>query len=636
MTDISTSLNRAFREHRRYTGDGLPGEPVGAPLPIGDPQSGVHNPSKAEIRGAFSTVGEQISAAVGDSEAARDAALAAQVAAESAAGANLSNADSRAAVEVTNIPAPVNYIRTAGYAAPGDGGEALYKRVETEPAHAGKVQSADGAWWELADIVINVRQFGAKGDLVTNDRAAIQACIDAAALTSAEYAGATQEEYKRARRKVVVPDGGYLVNSTVYVYEGSWVEFTPLAHFKLGADAMFGISTVNRPGQTNPNSGIERVVLMDVRLDMDFKGRAGLLLQSLRESDIIRPYIWNVPASTFNYDDDSGLGSVTYPRAGIILKGRAIANGGCYYNRIVKPAVRNETTDGVIGRRGIWIGTTPTGDAQYANFNRIVEPYCINMAVGIDLDNGNDNTILYPEVSNSALGTGVGIRVGNAANTEAAKRNYIHQPYMENLATGLDLTSKASATFIIGKGSISNTTTELSDSGSNTAFFDNEIGSGSARFYRREIRGVTQVQFAAAQQASTNANTLDDYEEGTFTPTIEGTTTAGTGTYSSQTGRYTKVGNRVFVHALLNWTAHTGTGDIRIAGLPFTSISGAGIPACPITVYVNGGLTAGPTVQGIVDNGATTITLTQYDGSAVTAIAMDTEAVLRFSGFYEV
>lgn len=43
-------VNRAFREFNRYTGDGKPGEPTGAPLPVGDPQSGVHHPKKVELR----------------------------------------------------------------------------------------------------------------------------------------------------------------------------------------------------------------------------------------------------------------------------------------------------------------------------------------------------------------------------------------------------------------------------------------------------------------------------------------------------------------------------------------------------------------------------------------------------------
>lgn len=49
-------VNRVFREFRRYTGDGLPGEPANAPLPVGDPSSGVNSPKKSEIRAALGDV----------------------------------------------------------------------------------------------------------------------------------------------------------------------------------------------------------------------------------------------------------------------------------------------------------------------------------------------------------------------------------------------------------------------------------------------------------------------------------------------------------------------------------------------------------------------------------------------------
>ncbi len=80
----------------------------------------------------------------------------------------------------------------------------------------------------------------------------------------------------------------------------------------------------------------------------------------------------------------------------------------------------------------------------------------------------------------------------------------------------------------------------------------------------------TGIAFPSAQAASTDPNTLDDYEEGTFTPTVIGTTTAGVGTYSTQIGKYTKVGRQVTVLINCTWSAHTGTGNLRLAGLPVT------------------------------------------------------------------
>ena len=65
------------------------------------------------------------------------------------------------------------------------------------------------------------------------------------------------------------------------------------------------------------------------------------------------------------------------------------------------------------------------------------------------------------------------------------------------------------------------------------------------------------------------ANTLDDYEEGTFTPFIAGGTTDGSATYTTANGSYTKIGRVVFFQAYLDWASGTGTGDLMMGGLPF-------------------------------------------------------------------
>lgn len=86
------------------------------------------------------------------------------------------------------------------------------------------------------------------------------------------------------------------------------------------------------------------------------------------------------------------------------------------------------------------------------------------------------------------------------------------------------------------------------------------------------------VQFPATQVASANANTLDDYEEGTFTVTAYGSSTAGTTTYANQNGVYTKIGRMVTVTIQCDVNTMTGTGTLTFGGLPFTSISGGTNP----------------------------------------------------------
>jgi hypothetical protein len=68
-----------------------------------------------------------------------------------------------------------------------------------------------------------------------------------------------------------------------------------------------------------------------------------------------------------------------------------------------------------------------------------------------------------------------------------------------------------------------------------------------------------------------SANKLDDYEEGTWTPTITSSGTNPTVTYSAQAGKYTKVGNMVTIFCRLDINTYSGgTGVAKLSGLPFT------------------------------------------------------------------
>jgi len=82
-----------------------------------------------------------------------------------------------------------------------------------------------------------------------------------------------------------------------------------------------------------------------------------------------------------------------------------------------------------------------------------------------------------------------------------------------------------------------------------------------------------QIKFPATQVPSADANTLDDYEEGTWTPGIAfGEGTVGI-TYNEtfRYGKYTKIGNIVFFTGIAVLTSKgTSVGSATITGLPFT------------------------------------------------------------------
>jgi len=112
----------------------------------------------------------------------------------------------------------------------------------------------------------------------------------------------------------------------------------------------------------------------------------------------------------------------------------------------------------------------------------------------------------------------------------------------------------------------------------------------------------TGISFPATQSASSDANTLDDYEEGTWTPTL-----GGTATYNGRTGSYVKVGQLVTVSFDVD-VAIIGTGSKRIiSGLPFTvstgNSAGGGIG------YYNSTESSVVSIFARVDGGATTVIL---------------------------
>lgn len=84
------------------------------------------------------------------------------------------------------------------------------------------------------------------------------------------------------------------------------------------------------------------------------------------------------------------------------------------------------------------------------------------------------------------------------------------------------------------------------------------------------------IAFPVTQYNSADANTLDDYEEGTWTPVV--TASSGTITSYTSSGVYTKVGRLVYINGLITIT-NTGTATnqyVNYSGLPYPSSSAYG------------------------------------------------------------
>jgi hypothetical protein len=136
-------------------------------------------------------------------------------------------------------------------------------------------------------------------------------------------------------------------------------------------------------------------------------------------------------------------------------------------------------------------------------------------------------------------------------------------------------------------------------------------------------RGAIQlsagVGFPATQVASSDANTLDDYEEGAWTATLN------SGTFTSQIFRYTKIGNMVTI--FFDVIVGTGGGD-RVTNLPFTA---SGTVANGI--YTNSqDYAAGTTAPVVVVGGSSTTLFFRTVGDNVAFSAMTLTAAANLTG----
>jgi len=140
------------------------------------------------------------------------------------------------------------------------------------------------------------------------------------------------------------------------------------------------------------------------------------------------------------------------------------------------------------------------------------------------------------------------------------------------------------------------------------------------------------ITFPASQSASTNANTLDDYEEGTWTPTVS----PSSGSYNGLTtaGYYVKVGRSVTVFCYWYLTSSgDASGNWSVGGLPFTVLStgsyGAGSRGALMLVREDA--QTGESGQAFWNNNSTSGQIQKYNGSN---FPWTTNYMLVMSGTY--
>lgn len=109
----------------------------------------------------------------------------------------------------------------------------------------------------------------------------------------------------------------------------------------------------------------------------------------------------------------------------------------------------------------------------------------------------------------------------------------------------------------------------------------------------------------------------------TFTPTVQGSTTAGTCTYTVQSGKYQRIGNVITFQLNVGWSGHTGTGNIEIKGLPFTAINEFfALSALPNGITLPTGRVLSAAILGAADVVFLTATPTDGSGGTYTQLAI--------------
>lgn len=469
---------------------------------------------------------------------------------------------------------------------------------------------------------VSVKDFGAVGDGVTNDTTALQAALT--------YAGTI------GNADVVAPPGVYLFTSTLTIPSGVGLRMRGGRRGVTG----FKSNVIGAPSINVANGYYQR--LMDFNLFHATPGSAGTGIQII---------------------DNDGAGSGTDPAQHLHVSNVRII-GHATGVRIANESTWCSFDDMMVEQcSGAAYSLT---NANLSVFHRCIADAC-NTAWYLE---STTKTILDKCTAQSSTSTtSAAVNILNCDNVELnslwTERNSFHNVHIRGTSRMTRITEMlnqgagtgtGSGRGIFVDGTASNT---IIDGGwhGNNATEDITIGATTTNTIVRNPRSNTsltmtdssstschygrgQIQFPSTPNLSTDPRTLDIYAEGSFSPTIIGTTTAGVGTYNSQVGRYTRIGDTVFFHARINMSAHTGTGNMVIGGLPFTSQNVTGLTPS-VTFGLVSGLTlpADSCISGDIQPNSTQITLysTSTAGGAVSssALAIDTAFVIEVSGFYK-
>lgn len=252
---------------------------------------------------------------------------------------------------------------------------------------------------------------------------------------------------------------------------------------------------------------------------------------------------------------------------------------------------------GVQGTQGIQGPTGPTGPAGSGDMNKAV------------YDPTNINASSFARANHT--GTQAQSTVTNLV-TDLAAKAPLASPAFTGTPTGI---TKAH----VGLGNVDNTADSAKPvSTAQQTALDLKAPLASPTFTGL-VTTAGQIKFPATVNLSADPNTLDDYEEGSWTPTLislSGTLTSST----ALSGTYLKIGKMVFFRAV-GGTTNIGTGAVGLrCSLPFT----------PDGAYSGSGVNGNLNISLTVAIAATGADIFKYDGTFPTASGQG----FNICGFY--